>query len=127
MALRLATQATLKCPLPSCLRDGRRTRGVLRRVSAVRGRRSLMHFRDHLRACARGAAIAMFLLGAGTLIASIARADRTATYLAGTSPFSQNVTLLCPFAPSDGEPSIRCDVRGNCYVAPIRGVPGGVD
>ena len=41
--------------------------------------------------------------------------------------FSPNVTMLAPAAGRDCEPSIRVDVRGNCYIGGIRGVPGGVD
>ena len=59
--------------------------------------------------------------------AGIAHADRSATYVAGTTTFSQNVALRAPVTTRDGEPSIRVDVRGNCYVGGIRGVPAGVD
>ena len=52
---------------------------------------------------------------------------RVATYLPGTLRFSENVALKAPVASSDGEPSLRVDVRGNCYVGGIRGVPAGVD
>src|SRR5262249_20666513 len=52
---------------------------------------------------------------------------RTATYLTGTLRFSQNVALRAPVTVTDGEPSARVDVRGNCYVGGIRGVPAGVD
>src|SRR5262249_54538464 len=52
---------------------------------------------------------------------------RTATYLPGQAAFSRNVTVRAPVASSDGEPSLRVDVRGNCYVGGIRGVPAGVD
>jgi len=52
---------------------------------------------------------------------------RTPVYVTGTSTFSENVTLYAPEAASDGEPSIRVDVQGNCYVGGIRGVPAGVD
>jgi len=52
---------------------------------------------------------------------------RVATYLPGTMHFSQNVTLRAPVAGRDCEPSLRVDVRGNCYVSAIRGVPAGVD
>ncbi len=52
---------------------------------------------------------------------------RVATYLPGTLRFSENVTLKAPVARRDGEPSLRVDVRGNCYVGGIRGVPAGVD
>ncbi len=41
--------------------------------------------------------------------------------------FSPNVTVLAPGAARDCEPSVRVDVRGNCYVGGIRGVPAGVD
>ncbi|HEY2953932.1 MAG TPA: FlgD immunoglobulin-like domain containing protein [Candidatus Eisenbacteria bacterium] len=61
------------------------------------------------------------------LAAGAAHADRTATYVPGSIRFSQNVTLRAPVATRDGEPSIRVDVRGNCYVGGIRGVPAGVD
>src|SRR5262249_50758148 len=40
--------------------------------------------------------------------------------------FSPNVTMYAPVASRDCEPSIRVDVRGNCYIGGIRGVPGGV-
>lgn len=36
-----------------------------------------------------------------------ARPDRAATYVPGTSMFSPNVTHECPYAVSDGEPSVR--------------------
>lgn len=41
--------------------------------------------------------------------------------------FSPNVTVAAPATTRDCEPSIRVDVRGNCYVGGIRGVPAGVD
>ena len=41
--------------------------------------------------------------------------------------FSPNVTVSAPTAARVCEPSIRVDVRGNCYVGGIRGVPAGVD
>jgi hypothetical protein len=41
--------------------------------------------------------------------------------------FSPNITVVAPGAGRDCEPSVRVDVRGNCYVGGIRGVPGGVD
>ncbi len=41
--------------------------------------------------------------------------------------FSPSVTVVAPGAARDCEPSIRVDVRGNCYVGGIRGVPAGVD
>ena len=41
--------------------------------------------------------------------------------------FSPNVTVSAPGTARDCEPSLRVDVRGNCYVGGIRGVPGGVD
>jgi len=52
---------------------------------------------------------------------------RQPTHLAGNLHFSENVALKAPVASSDGEPSARVDVRGNCYVGGIRGVPAGVD
>ncbi|NNF07725.1 MAG: hypothetical protein HKN21_13260, partial [Candidatus Eisenbacteria bacterium] len=52
---------------------------------------------------------------------------RTPIYQAGTLTFSENVALKAPIAASDGEPSVRVDIRGNCYVGGIRGVPAGVD
>jgi hypothetical protein len=52
---------------------------------------------------------------------------RAVTYLPGNLTFSQNVSLQAPVAARDGEPSVRVDVRGNCYVGGIRGVPAGVD
>ncbi|TPW14749.1 MAG: hypothetical protein FD129_1026, partial [bacterium] len=63
--------------------------------------------------------------GSAALVAT--PAPRTATYLAGTLTFSPNVSLYCPITVRDGEPSLRVDVRGNCYVGGIRGVPAGVD
>lgn len=53
--------------------------------------------------------------------------SRAPIFLAGNLPFSQNVRLQAPFTTGDGEPSLRVDVRGNCYVGGIRGVPAGVD
>lgn len=45
----------------------------------------------------------------------------------GYLPFSRNVTLLARGTVRTEEPSVRVDVRGNCYVSGIRGVPAGVD
>ncbi len=50
-----------------------------------------------------------------------------ATYLKGGMTFSPNYTTKAPYIGQDVEPSVRCDKFGNCYVAPIRGVPGGTD
>ena len=69
----------------------------------------------------------LVLVPLAVLAAAPVLADRTATYVPGTITFSQNVTLRAPVATRDGEPSIRVDVRGNCYVGGIRGVPAGVD
>jgi hypothetical protein len=52
---------------------------------------------------------------------------RTPVYTAGSITFSENVPLKIPVAAQDGEPSVRVDVDGNCYVGAIRGVPAGVD
>lgn len=52
---------------------------------------------------------------------------REATYLAGSIHFGHNYTLKCPITVRDGEPSVRVDTKGNCYVGGIRGVPAGVD
>jgi len=60
-------------------------------------------------------------------VAATAHADRNANYVDGTIRFSQNVTLRAPVATRDGEPSLRIDVHGTCYVGGIRGVPAGVD
>jgi len=49
------------------------------------------------------------------------------THLAGSLPFSHTVPLYAVGTVRDLEPSIRVDVRGNCYVGGIRGVPAGVD
>src|SRR5207237_7783099 len=49
------------------------------------------------------------------------------THLAGTLPFSRTVPLYARGTVRTEEPSVRVDVRGNCYVGGIRGVPGGVD
>ena len=66
-------------------------------------------------------------LYAGTAALVATPPPRIATHLPGTLRFSQNVALKAPVASSDGEPSLRVDVRGNCYVGGIRGVPAGVD
>lgn len=49
------------------------------------------------------------------------------TYLAGTLGFSHTIPLIARGTVRTLEPSIRVDVRGNCYVSGIRGVPAGVD
>lgn len=82
-------------------------------ITAGRARRSALR---------RAAPAALLLLAADPALA-----DRSATYLPGTLTFSPNVTLRAPVATRDGEPSVRVDVRGNCYVGGIRGVPAGVD
>jgi hypothetical protein len=53
----------------------------------------------------------------------------TATPTVAPSPitFSPNYTTRAPYIGQDVEPSVRCDKFGNCYVAAIRGVPGGTD
>jgi flagellar hook capping protein FlgD len=76
------------------------------------------------RQAAPAALALLLLLGAA---APTAHADRTAIYQAGTLVFSPNTTVYAPLAAQDGEPSIRVDVRGNCYVGAIQGVPAGVD
>lgn len=50
-------------------------------------------------------------------------------YQQGNLTFSENVTVHRPgqVTGGDGEPSIRVDIEGNCYVGGIRGVPAGVD
>ncbi len=48
-------------------------------------------------------------------------------YIKGGMTFSPNYTTKAPYIGQDVEPSLRCDKFGNCYVAPIRGVPGGTD
>src|SRR6185503_15267434 len=63
----------------------------------------------------------------GTLSLVPEAAQRTATYVPSDVTFSPNVTVSAPFAARVCEPSIRVDVRGNCYVGGIRGVPAGVD
>ena len=45
----------------------------------------------------------------------------------GGMTFSPNYTTRAPYIGQDVEPSVRCDKFGNCYVAAIRGVPGGTD
>jgi len=50
-----------------------------------------------------------------------------ATYIKGGMTFSPNYTTRAPYIGQDVEPSVRCDKFGNCYVAAIRGVPGGTD
>ena len=51
----------------------------------------------------------------------------SATYIHGGMTFSPNYTTRAPYIGQDVEPSVRCDKFGNCYVAAIRGVPGGTD
>ena len=63
--------------------------------------------------------------GDASLVAS--PLPRSATYVAGLLQFGHNFTLKAPVTVSDGEPSLRVDTRGNCYVGGIRGVPAGVD
>src|ERR1044071_6799950 len=50
-----------------------------------------------------------------------------ANYIHGGMTFSPNYTTRAPYIGQDVEPSVRCDKFGNCYVAAIRGVPGGTD
>lgn len=54
-------------------------------------------------------------------------ASPTVTYLPGSSTFSHSVPLYARGTVRTEEPSVRVDVRGNCYVGGIRGVPAGVD
>jgi flagellar hook capping protein FlgD len=49
------------------------------------------------------------------------------THLPGTLTFSHTVPLYARGTVRTEEPSVRVDVRGNCYVGGIRGVPAGVD
>jgi hypothetical protein len=49
------------------------------------------------------------------------------TYIKGGMTFSPSYTTRAPYIGQDVEPSTRCDKFGNCYVAAIRGVPGGTD
>ena len=49
------------------------------------------------------------------------------THLPGSIPFSHNVPLYARGTVRTLEPSVRVDVRGNCYVSGIRGAPAGVD
>jgi hypothetical protein len=63
----------------------------------------------------------------GTITLTNTPPPRVATYVPTPIHFSPNITLTAPVTPSDGEPSIRVDVRGNCYVGGIEGVPAGVD
>ena len=63
----------------------------------------------------------------GTLSLVPEAAQRTATFVPSDVAFSANVTVSAPFAARVCEPSLRVDVRGNCYVGGIRGVPAGVD
>ncbi len=51
----------------------------------------------------------------------------TPTYVKGGMTFSPSYTTRAPYIGQDVEPSVRCDKFGNCYVAAIRGVPGGTD
>jgi hypothetical protein len=64
----------------------------------------------------------------GVVKVQTAPAARTAIFQNSTDiTFSPNVTMYAPGTGRDCEPSIRVDVRGNCYIGGIRGVPGGVD
>jgi len=64
----------------------------------------------------------------GTVKVVATPAPRVAHLSVGTDlAFCPNVTVTAPGSPRDCEPSIRVDVRGNCYVGGIRGVPAGVD
>ncbi|HEV8479168.1 MAG TPA: sialidase family protein [Candidatus Eisenbacteria bacterium] len=49
------------------------------------------------------------------------------THLPGHVTFSHTVPLYARGTVRTEEPSVRVDVRGNCYVSGIRGVPAGVD
>jgi hypothetical protein len=49
------------------------------------------------------------------------------THLPGTISFSHTVPLIARGTVRTLEPSVRVDVRGNCYVSGIRGAPAGVD
>src|SRR5262245_42828084 len=72
-------------------------------------------------------------VGAPEIVQGLVRVEPSvahgqATYLIQNDvTFSPNVTVSAPFAARVCEPSIRVDVRGNCYVGGIRGVPAGVD
>ena len=79
-----------------------------------------------VRACA-AITVAVLCAALSGGLAFDVRADRNAIYQPATFRFSQNVSLRAPVATRDGEPSLRVDVRGNCYVGAIRGVPAGVD
>ena len=48
-------------------------------------------------------------------------------YLPGKITFSRTVPLYARGTVRTEEPSVRVDVRGNCYVGGIRGAPAGVD
>jgi flagellar hook capping protein FlgD len=64
----------------------------------------------------------------GVVRVEASQAHRQATLMIQNDvTFSPNVTVSAPFAARVCEPSIRVDVRGNCYVGGIRGVPAGVD
>src|SRR5204863_180213 len=63
------------------------------------------------------------------LAAALPRARAATPESVSISPSSTSVTFtsLAPGAGGACEPSVRVDVRGNCYVGGIRGVPAGVD
>ncbi len=68
----------------------------------------------------------------GSAKTTVASTTRIGTYINGatlTPPlkFSPNKPLKAPVTNSDGEPSNRTDIRGNAYIAGIRGFPAGVD
>lgn len=64
----------------------------------------------------------------GTVKVVTAPLPRTATLLhTNDVRFCASMTVAAPGTIRDCEPSLRVDVRGNCYVGGIRGVPGGVD
>jgi len=49
------------------------------------------------------------------------------THVPGNLTFSHTVPLYARGTVRTEEPSVRVDVRGNCYVSGIRGAPAGVD
>jgi hypothetical protein len=63
----------------------------------------------------------------GTATTQLEPPVRSANYLKGGITFSPNVTVKCPVARRDGEPSSRTDFKGNFYACGIRGFPAGLD
>jgi hypothetical protein len=63
----------------------------------------------------------------GTAALVAAPPSPVVTHVQSSILFAHTVPLFARGTVRDEEPSVRVDVRGNCYVGGIRGVPAGVD